>query len=117
MNGVKRRASSSLSEDETALKQLKKENIIQNDIENTTTTTTHSSSDIENGSDSDNDSGNENESSQTKGKITTSAQDIHIARETAELFKSNIFKLQIDELLEQVKLNNKHILKVEKFFT
>ncbi|SCU90367.1 LAMI_0E01750g1_1 [Lachancea mirantina] len=43
------------------------------------------------------------------------AQDIQIARETAELFKSNIFKLQIDELLQQVKLKDSHILKVEKF--
>lgn len=46
---------------------------------------------------------------------STAAQDIHIVRETAELFKSNIFKLQIDELLEQVKLKDSHILKVEKF--
>lgn len=99
MNGVKRRASS-LSENETALKQLKKDD-----------------STIQNRSDCDSDSGNENESSQIKNKITTSAQDIHIARETTELFKSNIFKLQIDEFLEQVKLNNKYILKVEKFFT
>lgn len=45
----------------------------------------------------------------------TAAQDIHIIRETAELFKSNIFKLQIDELLQQVKLKDSHILKVEKF--
>lgn len=45
----------------------------------------------------------------------TAAQDIHIIRETAELFKSNIFKLQIDELLQQVKLKESHILKVEKF--
>lgn len=46
---------------------------------------------------------------------STAAQDIHIVRETAELFKSNIFKLQIDELLGQVKLKDSHILKVEKF--
>ncbi|CDO93921.1 unnamed protein product [Kluyveromyces dobzhanskii CBS 2104] len=44
-----------------------------------------------------------------------SSQDIQIARETAELFKSNIFKLQIDELLEQVKLKESHIVRVEKF--
>ncbi|CCE64941.1 hypothetical protein TPHA_0J01190 [Tetrapisispora phaffii CBS 4417] len=48
-------------------------------------------------------------------KHNTTAQDIHIARETAELFKSNIFKLQIDELLEQVQIKHTHILKVEKF--
>ena len=45
----------------------------------------------------------------------TVSYDIHIARETAELFKSNIFKLQIDELLQQVKIDQTHILKVEKF--
>ncbi|CAR27246.1 ZYRO0C12320p [Zygosaccharomyces rouxii] len=52
----------------------------------------------------------------SKGQSSgTAAQDIHIIRETAELFKSNIFKLQIDELLQQVKLKDSHILKVEKF--
>lgn len=46
-------------------------------------------------------------------KIT--AKDMQVAKETAELFKSNIFKLQIDELLTNVKLPEKHILKMEKF--
>lgn len=59
--------------------------------------------------------GNEESKNTSNTKSNTSAQDIHIARETAELFKSNIFKLQIDELLEQVKLNKVHVLKVEKF--
>ncbi|SCU97404.1 LAFA_0G11320g1_1 [Lachancea sp. 'fantastica'] len=44
-----------------------------------------------------------------------SAQDVQTARATAELFKSNIFKLQIDELLQQIKLKDSRILKVEKF--
>ncbi|SCV04635.1 LANO_0G11408g1_1 [Lachancea nothofagi CBS 11611] len=44
-----------------------------------------------------------------------SAQDVQVARATAELFKSNIFKLQIDELLQQIKLKDSHILRVEKF--
>ncbi|AGO11801.1 AaceriADR029Wp [[Ashbya] aceris (nom. inval.)] len=48
-------------------------------------------------------------------KAGVGAQDIQIARETAELFKSNIFKMQIDELQEQVKLKESHILRVEKF--
>lgn len=48
-------------------------------------------------------------------KPKLSSQDIQLARETAELFKSNIFKLQIDELLEQVKLKDSHIVRVEKF--
>lgn len=120
MNGVKRRASTSLSDNDASLKQLKKTDIIQDHIDNssdtTTTTTNNDNSDHQSfASDTDNDSENENEFSQAKNHVTTTAQDIHIARETAELFKSNIFKLQIDELLEQVQLNNKHILKVEKF--
>lgn len=57
-------------------------------------------------------SGDEHEVKRTKSDTTS--QNIQIARETAELFKSNIFKLQIDELLAQVKLNDKHILKMEK---
>ncbi|XBW34516.1 hypothetical protein QEN19_000063 [Hanseniaspora menglaensis] len=43
------------------------------------------------------------------------AKDMQVAKETAELFKSNIFKLQIDELLANVILPEKHILKMEKF--
>lgn len=42
------------------------------------------------------------------------AQDVQIARETSELFKSNIFKLQIDELLSEIKIDQKHISAVEK---
>ncbi|AET39497.1 rRNA-processing protein UTP22 Ecym_4452 [Eremothecium cymbalariae DBVPG len=48
-------------------------------------------------------------------KSRVSAQDIQLATEAAELFKSNIFKLQIDELLQQVKLQDLHVLTVEKF--
>lgn len=41
------------------------------------------------------------------------AQDIQVAREAAELFKSNIFKLQIDELMKEVKLKESHVSKIE----
>lgn len=41
--------------------------------------------------------------------------DILLATETAELFRSNIFKLQIDELLSEIKLKEEKIQKVEKF--
>ncbi|KAM3161942.1 U3 small nucleolar RNA-associated protein 22 [Lachancea thermotolerans] len=51
----------------------------------------------------------------TRGLGKVNAQDVQVARATAELFKSNIFKLQIDELLQQIKLKDSHILKVEKF--
>lgn len=44
-----------------------------------------------------------------------SAKDMQVAKETAELFKSNIFKLQIDELVKNVQLPEKHILKMENF--
>lgn len=49
-----------------------------------------------------------------KQKKQLTAQDIQVARETAELFKSNIFKLQIDELVAEVKLKDSHIAKIEK---
>ncbi len=52
-------------------------------------------------------------SKRKKAKIDSS--DIQIARETAELFKSNIFKMQIDELVKEVKLNESRIKVVEKF--
>lgn len=78
---------------------------------------------LEHGSDSsgresseEEESGEEEEEEEHKAKRQKlSSQDIQIARETAELFKSNIFKLQIDELLEQVKLKESHIIRVEKF--
>ncbi|KOG99583.1 rRNA-processing protein UTP22 [Saccharomyces eubayanus] len=70
----------------------------------------------DNGASDDRDITAKNTTSRRNGRATaTESHDIHIARETAELFKSNIFKLQIDELLEQVKLKQKHVLKVEKF--
>ena len=49
-----------------------------------------------------------------KQKKQLTAQDIQMARETAELFKSNIFKLQIDELLKEVKVKSHHEEKMEK---
>lgn len=65
---------------------------------------------------SDDDQEHDNGRSHNNSAVAnTAAQDIQIVRETAELFKSNIFKLQIDELLQQVKLKDSHILKVEKF--
>lgn len=49
-----------------------------------------------------------------KQKKQLSAQEIQLARETAELFKSNIFKLQIDELMKEVKIKESNVLKIEK---
>lgn len=71
-------------------------------------------------SEEDDDDEEEPEEEEKEGKRTgktqkLTSQDIQIARETAELFKSNIFKLQIDELLEQVKLKESQIIRVEKF--
>lgn len=43
-----------------------------------------------------------------------SAQEIQVARETAELFKSNIFKLQIDELIKEVRLKELHVARIEQ---
>lgn len=49
-----------------------------------------------------------------KQKSQVTAQDVQAARETAELFKSNIFKLQIDELVNEVKIKDSHVAKIEK---
>lgn len=49
-----------------------------------------------------------------KQRKQLSAQEVQIARETAELFKSNIFKLQIDELIKEMKMKDSHIQKIEK---
>lgn len=49
-----------------------------------------------------------------KQKSQVTAQDVQVARETAELFKSNIFKLQIDELVNEVKIKDSHVAKIEK---
>lgn len=49
-----------------------------------------------------------------KQKAQVTAQDVQAARETAELFKSNIFKLQIDELVSEVKIKDSHVSKIEK---
>lgn len=77
----------------------------------------HSSGEGTSSSEDENDENlsEEDEDKQSSNKYKLTSQDIQIARETAELFKSNIFKLQIDELLEQIKLKDSHILRVEKF--
>lgn len=49
-----------------------------------------------------------------KQKKQITAQEVQIARETAELFKSNIFKLQIDELVSEVKIKEAHVSRIEK---
>lgn len=42
------------------------------------------------------------------------SHDLQVARETAELFKSNIFKLEIDELIKELKLKDSHCILIEK---
>ncbi|KAF5096286.1 hypothetical protein D0Z03_001654 [Geotrichum reessii] len=68
--------------------------------------------------DSDEEEEEENDEEKTGSsklnKQSLSAQDVQVARETAEYFKSNIFKLQIDELLSTVKPSDKHVKKIEK---
>lgn len=49
-----------------------------------------------------------------KQRKQLTAQEVQIAREAAELFKSNIFKLQIDELVSEVKIKDTHVARVEK---
>lgn len=67
-----------------------------------------------NGSDKANNAANAHQRPTKKQRKQLSAQQIQIARETAELFKSNIFKLQIDELVKEVKLKESHVTKIEK---
>lgn len=50
-----------------------------------------------------------------KKKSTLSARDVQLAREASELFISNAFKLQIDELIKEVKLKDTKVAKIEKF--
>jgi len=76
----------------------------------------------ENGDDNDDDDDESEEEEEEqkktqskKSKSALSAQEVQIARETAELFKSNIFKLQIDELIKEVKLKDTKVAKIEKF--
>lgn len=49
-----------------------------------------------------------------KQRKQLTAQEVQMAREAAELFKSNIFKLQIDELISEVKIKDSHVSKIEK---
>ena len=63
----------------------------------------------------DSDGDEDEQSAHANTKVQLTSQDIQIARETVELFKSNVFKLQIDELLEQVQLKESSIIKVERF--
>ncbi|OBA24348.1 Nrap protein [Metschnikowia bicuspidata var. bicuspidata NRRL YB-4993] len=49
-----------------------------------------------------------------KQKKQITAQEVQMARETAELFKSNIFKLQIDELMSEIKIKDLNIVRIEK---
>lgn len=41
-------------------------------------------------------------------------QDVRVAKETSDLFKSNVFKLEVDELLGEVKLEEKYITEANK---
>ncbi|KAH3664012.1 hypothetical protein OGAPHI_004726 [Ogataea philodendri] len=47
-------------------------------------------------------------------RVQLLAQDVQAARETAELFKSNIFKLQIDELVKELRLKEAHCKLIER---
>lgn len=74
--------------------------------------------DADDGDDDDDEEKNKNETHShppnKKQKKALSAQEVQVARETAELFKSNIFKLQIDELVKEMKLKDSHVSKIEK---
>ena len=72
---------------------------------------------IDNNNNNNNNNNSNNSIKNTKPsskKAKISSQDIQIAKETAELFKSNIFKLQIDELINELKLKQSHCILIEK---
>lgn len=113
MTGIKRKASE--SEDPSSAEPKIQKRVSTNELESQDKGNMSEHSEDDSGSENDEEEETEEKHSNTAKSSTTAAHDIHIARETAELFKSNIFKLQIDELLEQVKLKESHVLKVEKF--
>lgn len=49
-----------------------------------------------------------------KKRRQLSAQEVQTARETAELFKSNIFKLQVDELIAEMKFKDLRVAQIEQ---
>jgi U3 small nucleolar RNA-associated protein 22 len=64
-----------------------------------------------------NDTGNEDDELNDRGaarRPQLNAQEIQVARETSELFKSNIFKMQIDELLGELKLDPKRTTNMDR---
>jgi U3 small nucleolar RNA-associated protein 22 len=66
-------------------------------------------------SDDDSEEAQQAQKPNVKKSAGLSSEDVQIARETAELFKSNIFKLQIDELIKEVTLKDTKVAKIEKF--
>ncbi|GMG05059.1 unnamed protein product [[Candida] boidinii] len=68
----------------------------------------------ESGSGSESESEKDHDKKRVKKNVNLLAQDVQIARETAELFKSNIFKLQIDELIKELKLKESNMKLIEK---
>lgn len=95
----------------------KRDEVASQPTQSETASKEESLADLESEDDSDNagDSGSESEADvKPVNTHSLSAQDVQIARETSELFKSNIFKLQIDELLATLNPSDKHVKKVEK---
>ncbi|CCG20933.1 Utp22 U3 snoRNP protein [Candida orthopsilosis Co 90-125] len=103
------------SEDNSGIKLDTENNHNGHIIEDLTSTNTGQDDDNSQEEDS---SGNEDTVDRSgppkKQKSQLTAQDIQVARETAELFKSNIFKLQIDELMKEVKVKKSHEEVMEK---
>lgn len=128
--GTKRKLISSHS-DATGVKEDEESRVEVRDSVNSDEIQTNTSDEEHNGmeedddgEDGEDDAGPEGETSPDKverqhhltkkQKKQLSAQEIQLARETAELFKSNIFKLQIDELMKEVKIKESNVMKVEK---
>ncbi|CAN6675072.1 U3 small nucleolar RNA-associated protein 22 [Trichomonascus vanleenenianus] len=64
--------------------------------------------------DGDNGTKQESEKPQKPQKHNLTAEEVKVARETSELFKSNVFKLQIDELMQEIRLSKKDTESIDK---
>ncbi|GMF05862.1 unnamed protein product [[Candida] boidinii] len=99
---------------------IKTENVKQENVERNSEESNGNDVNEDDDEDDEDDEDEESESEQdhdkkrVKKNVNLLAQDVQIARETAELFKSNIFKLQIDELIKELKLKESNMKLIEK---
>ncbi|KAH3684028.1 hypothetical protein WICPIJ_005000 [Wickerhamomyces pijperi] len=106
---------SSDSEDDSLTSSEEVQEVGEHASVSVTSSDENESEDSEDGNDQEEDDTGKKSNGSTTNHKNLSSQEVQIARETAELFKSNIFKLQIDELMKEVQLKDTKIAKIEKF--